>query len=102
MEKLRYERPIINKIKAGVPDKYGMRTKVEIKTEIAGIPVKDIVDKYGSPVLLSRKIPLEKLIKRHTGLFKAGILKFNLLGRIKPIISMRYVKFFTTKVLGQK
>jgi len=52
MEKLRYERPIIKKINAGVPDKYGMQTKVEIRTEIEGIPVKDIAEKYGSPVFV--------------------------------------------------
>ena len=52
MEKLRYERPIINKIKAGVPDKYGMLTKVEIKPDVEGIPVKDIVAEYGSPVFV--------------------------------------------------
>ncbi len=52
MEKLRYERPIINKIKAGVPDKYGMQAKVQIRTDIDGVPVKDIVKKYGSPVFV--------------------------------------------------
>ncbi len=52
MKKLRYERPIINKIKAGVPDKYGMQTKVKIRTEIDGVPVKEIVEKYGSPVFV--------------------------------------------------
>ncbi len=52
MEKLRYERPIINKIKAGMPDKYGMQSKVQIRTDIDGVPVKDIVKKYGSPVFV--------------------------------------------------
>ncbi len=52
MEKLRYERPVINKIKAGVPDKFGMHTKVEIMPEIEGISVKDILKEYGSPVFV--------------------------------------------------
>ncbi len=52
MEKLRYERPVINKIKAGVPDKFGMNTKIKIMPEIEGIPVKDIIKEYGSPVFV--------------------------------------------------
>ncbi len=50
MEKLKYERPVINKINAGMPDKYGMTSKVKTITEIDGIKVKDILEKYGSPV----------------------------------------------------
>ncbi len=66
MEKLKYERPIINKIKAGVPDKYGMSTRVQIKTDIEGIPVKDIVNQYGSPVfVLSEKTIRETYQEAH-------------------------------------
>ena len=52
MEKLKYERPVINKIKAGVPDKFGMSTKIKTISEIEGIPVKDIIKDYGSPVFV--------------------------------------------------
>ncbi len=52
MEKLRYERPLINKINAGVPDKFGMKTKIKILPEIENIPVKEIIQKYGSPVFV--------------------------------------------------
>ncbi len=52
MEKLKYERPVINKIKAGVPDKFGMSTKIKIISKIEGIPVIDIIKKYGSPVFV--------------------------------------------------
>ena len=52
MEKLKYERPVINKIKAGVPDKFGMSTKIKIISKIEGIPVKDIIKEYGSPVFV--------------------------------------------------
>ncbi len=52
MEKLKYERPVINKIKAGVPDKFGMSTKIKTISEIEGIPVKDIIKEYGSPVFV--------------------------------------------------
>ncbi|MBN2482095.1 MAG: hypothetical protein JXB19_10165 [Bacteroidales bacterium] len=50
MEKLKFERPVISKINAGVPDKFGMRTFINPVTQIDGIPVKDIIDQYGSPV----------------------------------------------------
>jgi diaminopimelate decarboxylase len=50
MEKLKYERPVISKIHAGMPDKYGMVTKIKTIEEIDGITVKDIIKDYGSPV----------------------------------------------------
>jgi diaminopimelate decarboxylase len=50
MTKLKYERPIINKINAGVPDKFGMKTSVETLSHIDTIPIKDIIKEYGSPV----------------------------------------------------
>ena len=50
MTKLKYERPIINKINAGVPDKFGMKTSIETLSHIDTIPIPDIIKKYGSPV----------------------------------------------------
>lgn len=50
MEKLKFERPVISKINAGVPDKFGMRTHIAPVTQIDDIPVKDILSQYGSPV----------------------------------------------------
>ncbi|MFH1319830.1 MAG: diaminopimelate decarboxylase, partial [Bacteroidota bacterium] len=50
MKKLRYERPIINKINAGMPDKFGMKSQTQAIIHIDGIAVKDIISEYGSPV----------------------------------------------------
>jgi diaminopimelate decarboxylase len=50
MTKLKYERPIINKINAGVPDKFGMKTSIETLDNIDTLPIKDIIAEYGSPV----------------------------------------------------
>ena len=50
MAKLKYERPIINKINAGVPDKFGMKTSIETLNKIDSIPVKELIAEYGSPV----------------------------------------------------
>ena len=49
MKKLNYERPIINKIQSGVPDKFGMSTRVNVMSNIDGVAVSDIIASYGSP-----------------------------------------------------
>ncbi len=55
-EKLKYERPIITKITAGVTDKFGMQSKMPIITEIDNIPVEKLIKDYGSPsFILSEK-----------------------------------------------
>ena len=65
MKKVKYERPLINRINAGIPDKFGMSSKMDAITHIDGIPVKDLIDKYGSPVfVLSEKTIKEKSSRR--------------------------------------
>lgn len=58
MEKLKYERPLITKINAGVPDKFGMKTRVKSMSGIDGLEIQDLVTKFGSPffVLSEKKI----------------------------------------------
>ena len=56
IEKLKYERPIINRINAGVTDKFGMTTKMPVINNIDGIKVNDLIEQYGSPMFaLSEK-----------------------------------------------
>jgi diaminopimelate decarboxylase len=56
MTKIAYEKPVISKITAGVPTKFGLPTKQKIISEIDGIPVNKIMEEYGSPVfVLSEK-----------------------------------------------
>lgn len=50
MEKLRYERPVINRIQTGLPDKFGAKYRIEPRTEIEGRPVRELLDRYGSPL----------------------------------------------------
>ena len=50
MEKPKFERPVINKINAGVPDKFGMKTNVQPITEIDSNQIKDLISEFGSPV----------------------------------------------------
>jgi len=52
MKKLKYEKPLISKITAGMPNKFGLPSKIKTVSEIDGIPVPDLMGKYGSPVFV--------------------------------------------------
>jgi len=52
MEKKTFEKPIITKINAGIPDKFGMVNKIKAIKEIDGVAVKDILKEFGSPVFV--------------------------------------------------
>lgn len=58
MEKLKYERPVIQKLNTGLMNKFGMNTEYKPMEDIEGIPVKRLIEKYGSPlfVLSEKKI----------------------------------------------
>lgn len=52
MSKLKYERPIIQKMNAGLMNKFGTRTEYEPVKHIDGVAVKSIIEQYGSPVFV--------------------------------------------------
>jgi diaminopimelate decarboxylase len=52
MTKLKYERPVIKKLNAGLMNKFGTRTEFEPVKHIDGVSVKSLIDKYGSPVFV--------------------------------------------------
>jgi diaminopimelate decarboxylase len=52
MEKLRYERPVIRKLESVMPSKFGSRTELRPMTHIDGVAVKDLIEKYGSPLFV--------------------------------------------------
>lgn len=52
MIKKTFQKPVITKINAGVPDKFGMGTKLKEMPQIDGIPVEKITEKFGSPVFV--------------------------------------------------
>jgi diaminopimelate decarboxylase len=52
MEKLKYERPVINRIQSGLPDKFGAKFSIESKTEIEGHQIKDLLAQFGSPLYI--------------------------------------------------
>ncbi|HLP05212.1 MAG TPA: hypothetical protein VK152_07270 [Paludibacter sp.] len=58
MEKQRYERPVIQKMNAGLMNKFGTKTENEVINNIDGVPVRSLTQQFGSPlfVLSERKI----------------------------------------------
>ncbi len=58
MSKKFFERPIIKKLNLGTSSKFGFKTEFEPITEIDGVPVKKLLQEYGSPlfVLSEKKI----------------------------------------------
>lgn len=52
MEKLKYEKPVISKITAGVPNKFGLSTRQKIISSIDGHPVSELIREYGSPLFV--------------------------------------------------
>lgn len=59
MSKLAYQKPVISKITAGVPNKFGLPSRQKIISEVGGIPVSKLMAEYGSPVF----VILEKTIR---------------------------------------
>ncbi|MFY8128581.1 MAG: hypothetical protein ACOVMM_09390 [Chitinophagaceae bacterium] len=58
MSKLKYERPLIKKLNAGMMNKFGAQNEFTPVTHIDGVSVKSLIQQYGSPlfVLSEQKI----------------------------------------------
>lgn len=58
MSKIAYERPVIQKLNAGITNKFGTKTEYAPVTHIEGVSVKSIIEAHGSPcfVLSERQI----------------------------------------------
>ncbi|MFU8843369.1 MAG: hypothetical protein ACNA7V_06125 [Bacteroidales bacterium] len=52
MEKLRYERPVIKRMEAAMPGKFGAKTERFPKTHIDGVPVINLIRDFGSPLFV--------------------------------------------------
>jgi diaminopimelate decarboxylase len=63
MEKLPFERPIIQKINAGLPSKFGIPTRLEPITHIERIPVKELIDRFGSPTFVISEATIRRTYK---------------------------------------
>jgi diaminopimelate decarboxylase len=63
MNKVPFERPLIQRITAGVPSKYGMRNQPEPIAEIDGAKVEDLIREFGSPVHVYSERTIRKMIR---------------------------------------
>lgn len=70
MEKLKYERPFIKKLNAGLMNKFGTRTEYAPHTHIDGIPVKELIAQYGSPVFIISEKQIRKNYQNAVRAFK--------------------------------
>ncbi|MFN8348326.1 MAG: alanine racemase [Spirosomataceae bacterium] len=52
MQKLKYERPLIKKMNAGLMNKFGSESDLTPVTHIDGVSVKSLIEQYGSPVFV--------------------------------------------------
>ncbi len=63
MQKLPFERPLVQKISAGLPSKFGIQGKLEPITHIDGIPVNSLIEEFGSPVFVISENTIRKTYK---------------------------------------
>ena len=69
-EKLRYERPSIRKMNAGLMNKFGTRTEYAPVTHIDAVPVKRIIEEYGSPCFVISEKTIRKTYQSAQRAFK--------------------------------
>jgi diaminopimelate decarboxylase len=70
MQKLKYEKPYISKLNAGVTSKFAQSNAMQAFSEIEGIAVKLLTEKYGSPLFVLS----EKRIRHN---YRAAVRAFN-------------------------
>jgi len=64
MEKQRYERPVLKKLEAGMPGKYGLPSVTRATTHIDGIPVESLINEFGSPLFVISEQKLRSTFQR--------------------------------------
>jgi diaminopimelate decarboxylase len=60
MSKLPFERPIIQRINAGLPSKFGLHTHLEPITHIDGVSVESLIKEFGSPLYVISESTIRK------------------------------------------
>ncbi|MBX7224717.1 MAG: hypothetical protein K1X55_01675 [Chitinophagales bacterium] len=70
MTKQTYERPFIQKLNTGTMNKFGTRTEYTPVTQIDGVPVKKIIEEYGSPCFVISEKTIRKTYKDALRAFK--------------------------------
>jgi diaminopimelate decarboxylase len=63
MEKLTFERPIIQRLNAGLPSKYGMSRKLDPISHIDGVSIRTLIDEFGSPLFILSEATIRRTYK---------------------------------------
>lgn len=63
MQKKKYERPVIKKLEAEMPSKFGLKTEYRPMPHIEGFGVNELVKQYGSPLFVISEKILRKTYK---------------------------------------
>lgn len=63
MAKLTFERPIIQRINAGLPSKYGMSHRLEPISHIDGVAIKTLIEKFDSPLFVLSESTIRRTYK---------------------------------------
>jgi diaminopimelate decarboxylase len=63
MTKLTFERPIIQRINAGLPSKYGMSHRLEPISHIDGVAIKTLIEKFDSPLFVLSESTIRRTYK---------------------------------------
>ena len=64
MTKERYERPVLKRLETGMPNKFGTKTEYAPVTAIDGVPVKSLIEQYGSPLFVLSEKKLRNNIRK--------------------------------------
>ncbi len=70
MGKIRYERPIIQKMNTGFMNKFGTRTAFESVTHIERVSVKSLINQYGSPLFVISEKQIRRTYQNAARIFK--------------------------------
>lgn len=63
MEKLTFERPIIQRLNAGLPSKYGMARKLDPISHIDGVSIRSLINDFGSPLFILSEATIRRTYK---------------------------------------
>ncbi len=70
MTKLKYERPVIKRLNAGLMNKFGTRTEYAPVTHIEGVSVRELIRNYGSPCFVISEKQIRKNYQQAVRAFK--------------------------------
>lgn len=70
MKKVKYERPIILKMNTGLMNKFGTRTEYEPVTNIESVPIKNLLNDYGSPLFVISEKQIRRSFQNASRIFK--------------------------------